>query len=44
MTGHRTPGPELERSGCGAAVVLWCLAWIVVGLPVAACVIGWVFR
>lgn len=41
------PEPVLvmtERPGCGAAVALWCLAWIVVGLPVAACVIGWVFR
>lgn len=28
----------------GAAVVLSCLAWVLIGLPVLACALGWAFR
>jgi hypothetical protein len=48
VVGYRTPGPEVGyppvRSGCLPALGLACLGWLVVGLPVLACVLGRWFR
>ena len=33
-----------RRRSWGAALVLSCLAWVLIGVPVLACALGWVFR
>jgi biotin transporter BioY len=33
-----------RRRSWGAAAVLSCLAWVLIGLPVLACALGWVLR
>lgn len=33
-----------RRRSWGAALVLACLAWALIGLPVLACALGWVLR
>jgi hypothetical protein len=36
--------PMTRRKAWGLALVVSCLGWLVIGLPVLACALGWLAR